>query len=33
MLDFADDRLLAIHAMSLRPVFYELLPQGDDDDG
>jgi hypothetical protein len=33
MLELADDQLLAIHAMSLRPVFYDLLPQGDDGNG
>ena len=33
VLELADDRLLAIHAMPLRPAFYDLLPQGDDDDG
>jgi hypothetical protein len=26
VLDLADERLLAIHAMPLRPQFYELLP-------
>lgn len=30
LLELADDRLLAIHAMALRPTFYELLPEGDD---
>jgi hypothetical protein len=29
----ADDRLLAIHAMPLRPTFYDLLPSGGDFDG
>jgi len=33
MLELADDRMLAIHAMALRPAFYDLLPQGDDDNG
>ena len=31
VLVLADDRLLAIHAMPLRPTFHELLPGGDDD--
>lgn len=29
----AGDRLLAIHAMTLRPTFYDLLPSGGDPDG
>jgi hypothetical protein len=29
----ADDRLLAIHAMPLRPTFYDLLPSGGEFDG
>jgi hypothetical protein len=33
MLELAGDRLLAIHAMPLRPAFHDLLPQGDDDNG
>lgn len=32
VLEFAADRLLAIHAMALRPKYYELLPGGEDDD-
>jgi hypothetical protein len=28
MLSLADDRLLAIHAMSLRRAYYNLLPEG-----
>jgi hypothetical protein len=28
-LTFADDRDLIIHAMTLRPTFYSLLPEGD----
>lgn len=28
----ADERLLAIHAMRLRPKFYDLLPSGEDSD-
>ncbi len=31
VLELADDRLLAIHAMPLRPTFHELLPGADDD--
>lgn len=31
VLDLADDRLLAIHAMRLRATFYDLLPEGDAD--
>lgn len=30
VLMLADDRLMAIHAMPLRPTFYDLLPRGDD---
>ena len=33
MLELADGELLAIHAMPLRPAFYDLLPQGGDNDG
>ena len=33
VLMLADDRLLAIHAMALRPTFYDLLPRGEDSDG
>lgn len=29
-LELADDRQLVIHAMRLRPVFYDLLPGGED---
>ena len=29
-LDLADDRQLVIHAMDLRPIFYDLLPPGGD---
>lgn len=29
----ADDRVLAIHAMPLRPTLYELLPSGGDSNG
>jgi len=32
VLALADERLLAIHAMPLRPTFYELLPTGKDPD-
>lgn len=28
LLELADDRLLAIHAMALRPTFHDLLPPG-----
>jgi hypothetical protein len=28
MLSLADNRLLAIHAMPLRRVYYDLLPEG-----
>ena len=28
-LEFADDRQVVIHAMRLRPVFYDLLPGGE----
>lgn len=31
ILDLADDRLMAIHAMPLRPTFHELLPGEPDD--
>jgi hypothetical protein len=31
ILELADDRTLAIHAMPLRPAFHELLPGQDDD--
>ena len=33
MLELADDRLLVIHAMDLRPVFRHLLPDGEGTDG
>jgi hypothetical protein len=33
VLVLADDRLLAIHAMPLRPTFHDLLPPGDDANG
>lgn len=33
MLVLEEDRLLAIHAMSLRPAFHDLLPRGEDLDG
>jgi hypothetical protein len=33
VLILSDDRLLAIHAMPLRPTFYDLLPSGGDSDG
>ena len=33
VLELADDRLLAIHAMPLRPMFYELLAKAEDADG
>jgi hypothetical protein len=29
-IELADDRSMVIHAMALRAVFYDLLPQGDD---
>ena len=29
ILELADDRDLVIHAMPLRPAFYDLLPDGD----
>ena len=29
ILSLADDRQLVIHAMALRPTFYDLLPKGD----
>jgi hypothetical protein len=32
-LELADDELLAIHAMPLRPAFHALLPHGGDSDG
>ena len=28
-LELAEDRLMVIHAMALRPTFYDLLPPGD----
>ena len=31
VLELADDRMLAIHAMPPRPAFHDLLPSGDDD--
>jgi hypothetical protein len=31
VLDLADDRLLAVHAMRLRAAFYDLLPEGETD--
>lgn len=30
VLELADERLLAIHAMPLRPTFHQLLPGADD---
>ncbi len=33
VLVLGDDRLLAIHAMPLRPAFHDLLPPGEDLDG
>jgi hypothetical protein len=30
VLELADDRLLAIHAMPLRPAYHDLLPPGED---
>jgi hypothetical protein len=33
MLTLAGDRLLVIHAMPLRRVYYDLLPEGGDADG
>lgn len=33
VLELADDRLLAIHAMRLRTTFYDLLPFRGDTDG
>ena len=33
VLELADDRLLAIHAMPLRPTFRDLLPGGEDANG
>ena len=33
VLALADERLLAIHAMPLRPTFYDLLPIGEDPHG
>jgi hypothetical protein len=33
MLELANDRLLVIHAMALRPVFHHLLPEGAVTDG
>lgn len=32
VLELADDRLMAIHAMPLRPTFYDLLPRGEEPD-
>ena len=32
-LELAGDRLLAIHAMTLRASYYDLLPRGEDADG
>lgn len=32
VLELADDRLMAIHAMPLRPAFYDLLPRGESPD-
>lgn len=31
VLELADERLLAIHAMPLRPMFHQLLPGANDD--
>lgn len=33
VLVLADDRLLAVHAMPLRPKYHDLLPTGEDLDG
>jgi hypothetical protein len=33
VLELADDRLLVIHAMDLRPVFHQLLPDEEGTDG
>jgi hypothetical protein len=33
VLELADDRLLVIHAIPLRPAFYDLLPRGEDSHG
>ena len=33
VLVLAEDRLLAIHAMPLRPSFHDLLPRGENIDG
>jgi uncharacterized DUF497 family protein len=33
MLELAEGELLAIHAMSLRAAFHDLLPPGGDNDG
>jgi hypothetical protein len=30
-LELADERQLVIHAMVLRPSFYDLLPRGEDE--
>jgi hypothetical protein len=30
VLELADDRHMAIHAMPLRPTYYDLLPRGED---
>jgi hypothetical protein len=32
ILELADDRLMAIHAMPLRPTFHDLLPAAEDPD-
>lgn len=32
VLEFADDRRMAIHAMPLRPTYYDLLPRAEDPD-
>jgi hypothetical protein len=32
LLQLADGRLMAIHAMPLRPIYHELLPGGHDND-
>lgn len=33
VLELADERRLAIHAMSLRAAYHELLPSPEDEDG
>lgn len=33
VVELADDRLLAIHAMPLRAIYYDLLPSREGDDG